>query len=511
MSGIAFNEDCDHFFHARAGQRLDIDAFTSWVDQYAGTQVKELILNPNAKITSYASKVWDTYLTHYDPNGPDDQPLFKTLSAQDRKLYRPMIRAVWRAHQAGIDHYRVWIDRARKKKLSPWLSMRMNDSHCTDDVENFMHGSFWRKNPHLWRVSYRYKEFEDRALDWGREEVRAHYMKLVKEFIARYDFDGLELDWMRWRRYFRPGYETEGIPILTAYMAQVRRLLDKAEQKRGHKIKMGARVASRPATALGLGMDAVTWARKGLIDMLVVTPFWSSTETDMPIEVWKQLLEGTNVLLAAGLELNTRPYPAGRCEYVSLEMARGMAMSFLDRGADRIYTFNYMDQPPENFCDPECMLHPRSYPTWLREIGSIEKMAGKPRRHIITYTDTWAPGEPPVWEKDNSRAAVLPAHVAKNEWQEFLIHIGPKPKSGKVVAILGIQAETKITKKTQEVRVNGDVCRLIGPVKLPVPAPQGPAYGFEVPLSTVKRGNNLIEISPLTKVRIDWVEIRITP
>jgi hypothetical protein len=511
MSGIAFNEDCDHYFHARAGQRLNAAMLASWVDQYAGTQIKELILNPNAKRTSYPSKVWEPMWIGYDPNGPDDQPLFKSLSPEDQKMYRKMVHVAWQMNQDGIDHYRIWIDRARKKKLSPWLSMRMNDAHCTDDEQNLLHSGFWRKNPQLHRVSYRYKEFEDRAFDYGREEVRAYYMKLVKEFIERYDFDGLELDWMRWRRYFRPGFEAEGIPILTAFMSRVRRLLDDAEQKRGHKIKMGARVASRPATALGLGMDAVTWARKGLIDMLVVTPFWSSTETDMPIEVWKQLLDGTNVTLGAGLELNIRPYPAGHCETVSLEIARGMAMSFLDRGADRIYLFNYFDAPPDNYWDADAAVHPRNYPTLLREIGSIEKMAGKPRRHVIAYTDTWAPGEPPVWEKDNSRAAVLPASAGKNEWMEFLINIGPKPRSGKVMAILGIEADTKITKKTLEVRVNGDICKPIGPVNLPVPAPQVPACGFEIPLSTVKRGNNLIEISPQTKVTVDWVEIRITP
>ncbi|MDF2668153.1 MAG: hypothetical protein K0R67_459 [Paenibacillus sp.] len=32
---------------------------------------------------------------------------------------------------------------------------------------------------------------------------------------------------------------------------------------------------SRPQTARGLGMDAVEWARQGLIDMLVITPLWS--------------------------------------------------------------------------------------------------------------------------------------------------------------------------------------------------------------------------------------------
>jgi hypothetical protein len=129
-------------------------------------------------------------------------------------------------------------------------------------------------------------------------------------------------------------------------------------------------------------------------------------------------------------------------------------------------------------------------------------MDGKPRRHVTTFPDTWAPGEP--------RAIALPATPNKGELKEFRIHIGPKPKSGKVMLALGIQKDARITKKSLEVRVNGDLCGLIGPVKLPVPAPRIPVYGFEVPLSTVKRGNNLIEIVPQTKITVGWVEIKIT-
>ncbi len=502
MSGIALNEDDSHYYFSRAGQKLDADKVASWVDGYAKTQVKELLLNPQAMRTVYPSKVWDPIWKDYDPDGPDDQPLLNSLQPKDQKEIRKWIHTAWQLFQDGIDPYRVWIDRSRQKKISPWISMRMNDSHCTYDERHCFHNEFWRNNPQFRRVPYRSRELTEKSLDYAHKEVREHHMKLVKELVERYDFDGLELDWMRFGFHFRPGFEREGAPILTDFMVKVRRLLDKAEQKRGHKIKLGARVPSRPQTAAGLGMDAVTWARKGLVDMLVVTPFLFM-ETDMPMELWKELLHGTNVTLAAGLERILLeywnppypPYPEN-----SLETARGAAISLLDRGADRIYLFNYFDAIPES--DPTSVVHPRNYPTLLRELGSIVTMIGKPRRHIITYADTWAPGEP--------RAIHLPATVGKNELKEFRIHIGPKPASGKVMVALGIQADTKITKKTLEVRVNGDLCSLIGPVKLPVPGPRIPAYGFEVPLSTVKRGNNLIEILPQTKITIGWVEMKIT-
>ena len=44
-------------------------------------------------------------------------------------------------------------------------------------------------------------------------EVRKHHMALIHELAQRYDFDGLELDWMRFGFHFRPGHEREGAQI----------------------------------------------------------------------------------------------------------------------------------------------------------------------------------------------------------------------------------------------------------------------------------------------------------
>ena len=393
--GIALNEDSEHYFSSRAGQRLDVGKVASWVDQYAGTQVKELILNPNAMRTSYASKVWDPIWLNYDPNGRDDQPLFKSLPPGERKGVRKFVHTAWQLHKHGIDVYEIRIKRCRERNISPWISMRMNDAHGTYDEQYFLHSDFWRKNPHLRRASYRSFLLADKAFDYGREEVREYHMKLVKELVERYDFDGLELDWMRFGFHFRPGFESEGASILTAFMSRVRRLLDDAEQKRGHKIKLGARIPSRPQTAAGLGMDGVLWARKKLVDMLVITPHWATIETDMPVELWRQLLDGTNVTLAAGLEIHIRPYwahPRFRGLRNSLETVRGAAISLLDRGVDRIYLFNYFDMGPEAASDSALAISPRNYLALLREAGSVKTMAGKPRRHVVTYSDTWAPG-----------------------------------------------------------------------------------------------------------------------
>lgn len=507
VPGIVLNEDCDHYFVTRAGQELDAAKVASWVDQYADTQVKDLMLNPNG-LTTYASEVSDPVWKGYDPEAGDDQPLLASRPPEQRKESRKFIHTAWQLHRDGIDPYELWIRRSRQVGISPWISMRMNDIHDMDDEQHFGHSEFWRNNPHLRRVTYRDMAWADRAYDYGKAEVREYNMKLVRELAERYDFDGFELDWMRMPVLFRPGYESEGAPLLTEFVVEVRRLLDEWGQKRGHRIKLGARVPSRPHTALALGMDAVTWARKGLVDMLVITPIFSTTDTDMPVEIWKQLLEGTDVTLAGGIEHLLRPHPkapshenAGN----SLETVRGAAASLLDRGVDRIYLFNYMDQGSNPFAgdDPFDQEGERNYRRLLREVGSLDTIHGRPRRYVLTYNDLSPTGE--------SEPSVLPAACTKGRLQMFRLHTGPKPDSGEVTLALGVEGETAIDEKSMEVRVNGELCDFAGPVDLAPPRPTCPICGYAVPLSAMKRGYNLVEIMPANQLTFGWVEFQIRP
>jgi len=490
--GLCLNEDSSHYFFTRAGQEISTDRVDAWVDQYANTQVRELMLNVNCQRTSYASQVWNPIWKGYDPQGPDDQPLLASISGEARENARKWIQTAWQLHQAGIDVYARWIERCRQKKISPWISLRMNDLHYVNDEQAYIHSDFWRSHAQWRRVSYRFSEWTDKALDYGRPEVRDYTMKLVREVVERYDFDGLELDWMRFGYYFQPGHESEGAAILTQFIAEVRSLLHKWEAKRGHSIRLSARIPSRPQTALGLGMDAVTWARQDLLDMLVITPFLY-TETDLPIELWKQLLEGTKVILAAGLELTLQPYhDSPERDTNSLETARGAAASFLDRGAERVYLFNFMDSQT-------CMDDLHNYPTLLREVGQMSTLSNKGRRHVLSYTDTAAPGE--------VRVMPLPAACAPGQWNAFRLPTGPKPTGGRAQVRLGIDGPSEEEVKDWEVRVNGERCIFEGAPQLEKPKSAKPTFGFAVPTSLLNRGYNLIEVAPKEQGKIVWVEI----
>ena len=490
--GLCVNEDNSHFFFDFEKHGFEPEAIDAWVDQYAHTQVRELMLCPNGMRTNYSSKVWNPIWKGLDPQAGPDQPLFASLKPEQRPGGWQFTHNAWKLDHDGIDVYKRWINRSRKWGISPWISMRMNDIHCVDDEHHYFHSDLWRQNPQFRRVNYRFSGWSDRALDYGHPEVREHAMALVRELAERYDFDGLELDWMRFGFHFRPGHEAEGVGLLTEFTAEVRDLLNGWQKKRGHRIRMSARVPSRPQTAVGLGMDAPTWAQRGLVDMIVITPFWASIETDMPVELWKNLLRGTNVKLAAGLEVLARPYHDFKIQTNSHETVRGAAATLLDRGADRIYLFNYMGYGGvmEGFED---------YAGLLREAGSVATLAGKPRRHITTYADTWAPGEPHLQQ--------LPVNCVPKEWNAFRVPTGPKPASGAAVARLGIPGG--VDAKGWEVRANGDLCQFSGMVKPEYCRPDDPMFEFRIPASAMNRGYNLIEVLPQAEGKIVWVEVAI--
>lgn len=494
-TALCLNEDDSHFFSSRAGRRLTVEDVDGWVDQYADTQVRELMLCPNCMRTSYASEVWDPIWRGYDPDGPDDQPLLASTPPEARRGARGWIHTAWQLHQDGIDPYARWIARARQRGLSPWLSVRMNDVHNVDDEQSYIHSEFWRQHPEYRRVPYRFAEWQDRAFDYGHPEVREYHLMLIRELAERYDPDGFELDWMRFGYHFRPGHEGEGAELLTAFTAEVRALLDAAQQRRGHAIRLGARVPSRPDTALALGMDAVRWARQGLLDMLVVTPFWASIEPDMPIEVWRGLLEGTKVVLAAGIELLLRPSP----DYANpptntLETVRGAAATLLDRGADRVYLFNYMDSAT-TASDVE------NYRTMLTECGRLETLVGKPRRHVLTYSDTWAVGAP--------RAYALPRSTQPGRWLAFRIPIGPRPEGAQTTVRLGMDGASPEEAAGWRVRLNGSLCAPVGVVTPSGAKPTVPLYAYSAPLDAPQRGHNVIEIEPATARQVVWVELAV--
>ncbi len=320
--------------------------------------------------------------------------------------------------------------------------------------------------------------------------------------------EGREFDSPRHFWFFRPGRGIADQPVMTRFVRETRRILDEQEQRRGHRIRLCAVVPPSERTSRWLGMDAVLWAREKLVDYVIPSPRWGSIDFAMPIDEWKRWLDGTGAMLGARLEPRVTPYPRYKVpdelrQYgmtVNPDFVRGAAATYLNKGADRTYLMNFFDDRPD-LCGRlllrECGL--------LKEVGSLETLAGKPRRHMVTFQDALAPGEPGT--------EVLPLapwidYEGDPYFGELRIDTGPKPPGGAATVVLAFGPEKPDPPKDFEVYVNGCKAGALGRIDIEPPAPAAP-HGFDLPPDALNSGHNLVEMMSDSPWTVYWAEIRI--
>jgi len=401
---IFYNEDDSHRFVLDPAGQMKPERLDMLVDELAGSKVGVMLICCNAKKTAFQSQSWESHCKGFDPAKGYDQPYFR--GGKENASFLKWARNQRLMFDLGVDPVGRMVARCREKGIKPWVSMRMNDVHDAPTMASALHSKFWLEHPEYWRFPKRFKAWLDRCLDYGQKPVRDYAMGLVEEVLDRYDIDGFELDWNRFPAHFREGEEDAKAKELTAWIADVRRVVSRAEKKWAHPIALAARVPAQPKIALEMGLDAVTWAKAGHIDHLIVAPFWTTADFDIPVEKWVALLDGTGVGVTAGLEIRIQPYPGAKTLANTAERRRGAAMGALARGSQGIYLFNYFDVGGK-------------MPFLLNEMHSTEALRSKDRSYVVTFVDI-----------SSSRTRIppaLPKKLGPGESAQFDIFVGPKP------------------------------------------------------------------------------------
>ena len=304
----------------------------------------------------------------------------------------------------------------------------MNDVHCANDLSNFMHSMFVVEHPQFWRVpNDPGGNWTNRALNFRYPEVRKHLTDFIDERFRRYDFDGIELDWMRFGYHLTPGHEREEAHFLTEVVEYTRQAARQWSAKRGHPIGVAVRVPAVPEAAAGLGMDAVDWAKKDLVDLIVPCPFWTTMDFDIPLEEWNKALAGTDVSLAAAAEFRVLAYPGAEARPCTVDQLHGFAAAEKFRGTTNIYLFNWMD------CDTR-PVGEEEYHRMLRDGFCDAFLASCPRELPLTFHDTVPP--------EVGNGAQLPKNTKGPT--VFVIPSGPRPSGQTGKIIVGLAEEKGI-------------------------------------------------------------------
>jgi hypothetical protein len=248
-------------------------------------------------------------------------------------------------------------------------------------------------------------------------------------------------------------------------------------------------------------MDGVQWAREGLVDLLVPCPFWTTSDFDIPVELWYERLgdAAARVTVAPGLEFNARPWPAGAAVANDLEAARGFAAACRQRGADSLYLFNWMDSETRPVGEDD-------YARLLREGLGADEVRKGPRRHPVCFRDTVPAGFP--------NGVCLP--VEGPAGGSFRLHLGPRPTTGSLWAVVGLAQREGVATASLTGTLNSTT---LGPAQ---PVSEISHFGggtvralkLAAPLAAMREGSNeLVLQQPAGEPaqQLVWVEIRIEP
>lgn len=245
----------------------------------------------------------------------------------------------------GGDLFEEYINKVHEYGQKAFISMRVNDYHHLKTATT--------KNPVPYAVSeFYYNNHEKMALtgstvvlNWQYPEVREFMLNKIRDLCENYDIDGLELDFLRYCRYFPDNTPVEErIPVMTEFVEQVRKILDNTAIDGKYRY-LQARVDGVFEHNIGYGLDLNALSNAG-VDCFVASPFYStSSQTDvqkirsaigedkfLAVEVTNCAYEEENVSGTEDGTIFARLTP---------EQIYTVAYRSLNQGADGIASYNF--------------------------------------------------------------------------------------------------------------------------------------------------------------------------
>ena len=316
--------------------------------------------------------------------------------------------------EEGHNPPEIVVREAHKRGLDVFYSFRLNDIH--DSFSPSALPTFKVQHPE-WVIGEGHPYGYWSALKFNIPEVQAIKFAVIEEAFQKWDFDGLEVDFMRGVPYFIPGTEPQNAHFLTEFLRKVRQHLDQRGQQRGRPIYLAVRVGENLDTCRLDGFDVETWIKEGLMDILTV----GAGATDVAVQEFKQLAEGTSLLIYPCLEA----YAAAGSKYRprSEEVRRALALNYWYQGVDGIYTFNWFPHSVLRASPEEQAAHMPSHgyeTSLLKEIGDPDAMRGKPLVFPAEYHLTHVVRDYP----HNWRHGVLPVELTEGQVVEVPVLVG---------------------------------------------------------------------------------------
>ena len=253
----------------------------------------------------------------------------RTISLRD-KLY---------SFGGGFDPTEEAYSILREYGVNPWMCFRLNDNHNSTDATSYLRSEFYYEaKANGWLME------EVGCYDFSVPQVRQKYLDYIEEQIFRYDAYGVEWDWQRnvhtiptWRGGDLQYY----VDCINDFTKRAYEIVQRAEEKWGHEIKINIRMHGYIDEALQMGFDVAEWAKNGWMTSMTAAPY-AAFDSTIPITEWVELLQPYGIEVYGGIDPLYSPGD-------TLEQYKGIAASFYAQGADAIYIHNLFHLDLQNF------------------------------------------------------------------------------------------------------------------------------------------------------------------
>ena len=416
---------------------------------------------------------------------------------------------------AGHDPYGVVVSALKAAGIAVVPNYRVNDHHGSPsgwtDWEREHKAWSLGKDTGAWKTftvvgDRGWREIGDlRQMDYAIEGVRERRLGILREIVARYPVDGLQLDFGR-SAPFLSEPKREKAAYMTQFVREVRAMLDEAGQQRGPRLMLSAAVPWDIAFCEQEGLDIGQWIDEGLLSY-VCPGEWFYVDYNIPYSAWTALAEGSGCkvypMLMQDVSSTTAVTEGKRVwlgdDYQSFDppKIRALAKSAYSQGVDGIMFYNFYVRSYGKTYYPHLRewIDPATISSMTRHYFYARRLKYLPTEYYsFGLPDGYAPGEVEAFTP-------LPLVEAGDEIEyPFLFgsELGMSTAAFQFkLRDLGDADEVAVSLNGQEIPPDNVLCR-------PCQPPDAPAFRFAVwraALGTppLRQGKNVVHVKLITR------------
>ena len=300
----------------------------------------------------------------------------------------------------GIDWIQELVSESRKRNLEVFWNHRIGEVDIIEENPlKKVHPDWIVKSwyyPGLWNLAV--------------PEVRQYKVAFIQELLAKYEFDGIQLDFARHIPCLPVGRQWELRENVTEFVRMVRLMMLEMEKKLDRPLLLAAKVPRNMEGCRVDGFDVETWAQQNLVDIFTL----GTRSIDVDIADYSRIITGRNIKLQPCWDDH---HSTDGYRSPPLETYRGIFGNWWQQGADAVMIFNW-------FVDGDVRYNQVPLLAIAREGGTPETLHLKDKNFVVERRGgyPWAEGffgrndtSPlPVTLANDSRPTVFSMRVCDN-------------------------------------------------------------------------------------------------